>query len=218
MLQLPCVYFPHAPQISGLLPQLPITFLLPAPPRSLQPFLPVPPTLGLLFLENAHLGSPADSPVSGCPHLSQRVLTCLGVSSHVLGCPHPSRHVLTCLGVSSPVSGYPHLSQRVLICLGVSSHILGCPHPSQGVLTRLGMWCPYRSRGVLTHLGMSSPISACPHLSWRILCCFCHQQGCFPHALKGGRECPEDPQKGRCAMIPFFSLNSLLKSHQKRTF
>ena len=164
MLQLPCVYFPHAPQISGLLPRLPITFLLPAPPRSLQPFLPVPPTLGLLFLENAHLGSPADSPVSGCPHLSQRVLTCLGVSSHVLGCPHPSRHVLTCLGVSSPVSGYPHLSQRVLICLGVSSHILGCPHLSQGVLTRLGMWCPHLSRHVV-----SLPFSGCPHPSWHVL-------------------------------------------------
>ena len=175
MLRLPCVYFPHAPQISGLLPRLPITFLLPAPPRSLQPFLPVPPTLGLRFLENAHLGSPADSPISGCPP--------------------PSRGVLTHLGVSSPVSG--------------------CPHPSQRVLTLLGMWCPYRSRGVLTRLGVSSPVSVCPHLSWSILCCFCHQQGRFPHALKGGRECPEDPQKGRCAMIPFFSLNRLLKSHQK---
>ena len=214
-MRLPCVYFPHAPQISGLLPRLPIIFLLPAPPRSLQPFLPVPPTLGLRLLENAHLGSPADSPISGCPHPSRRVLTRLGVSSPVSACPHPSRRVLTRLGVSSPVSGCPHPSRRVLTRLSVSSPVSGCPHPSQRVLTRLGMWCPYRSRGVLTRLGVSSPVSVCPHLSWRILCCFCHQQGHFPHALKGGRECPEDPQKGRCAMIPFFSLNRLLKSHQK---
>ena len=169
MLRLPCVYFPHAPQISGLLPRLPITFLLPAPPRSLQPFLPVPPTLGLRLLENAHLGSPADSPISGCPHPSRRVLTRLGVSSPVSACPHPSRRVLTRLGVSSPVSGCPHPSQRILTRLGVSSPVSGCPHPSQRVLTRLGVSspvsaCPHPSRHVV-----SLPFSRCPHPSWRVL-------------------------------------------------
>ena len=153
------------------------------------------------------------SPVLASPHMSWGVLTHPSMSSPVLACPHPSRGILTCLSVSSCVLACPHTSWGVLTRLRVSSPVSAC-----GVLTCLGMWCPYCSRGVLTHLGMSSPISACPHLSWRILCCFCHQQGCFPHALKGGRECPEDPQKGRCAMIPFFSLNSLLKSHQKRTF
>ena len=186
-LQLPCVYFPHAPQISGLLPRFSITFLLPAPPRSPQPFLPVPPTLGLQFLENAHLGSPADSPISSCPHgclsvsspVSRRVLTSLGVLTHlgvsspVSACPH------LCLSVSSPVSKSPHL------CLGMSSPISACPHPSRRVLTRvsacprlfLGLsspsWCPHPSRRVLTcvwrvltRLGMSSPVS------WRVLARF----------------------------------------------
>ena len=134
MLRLPCVYFPHAPQISGLLPRLPITFLLPAPPRSLQPFLPVPPTLGLRFLENAHLGSPADSPISGCPHPSGRVLTRLGVSSPVSACPHLSWRVLTRLSVSSPFSAC-----GVLTVLEVSSPVLACPHPSRCVLTCLGV-------------------------------------------------------------------------------
>ena len=136
------MYFPHAPQISGLLPRLPITFLLPAPPRSLQPFLPVPPTLGLRFLENAHLGSPADSPISGCPHPSGRVLTRLGVSSPVSACPHPSRHV-----VSLPFSRCPHPSWRVLTRLGVSSPVLEYPLlllSSAGTLST----CPQRRQGV----------------------------------------------------------------------
>ena len=137
MLRLPCVYFPHAPQISGLLPRLPITFLLPAPPRSLQPFLPVPPTLGLRFLENAHLGSPADSPISGCPH--------------------PSRGVLTHLGVSSPVSGCPHPSQRVLTLLG-----MWCPYRSRGVLTRLGVSSPVLAYPLLL-LSSAGTLSTCPH-------------------------------------------------------
>lgn len=154
-LQLPCVYFPHAPQISGLLPRLSITFLLPAPPRSPQPFLPVPPTLGLQFLENAHLGSPADSPISSCPHgclsvsspVSRRVLACFSACPHRLG-------VLTRLVVSSPVSGVflpvlacPHL------CLGVSSPVSACPHPSRRPLLLLSSagtpsTCPQRRQGV----------------------------------------------------------------------
>ena len=173
-LQLPCVYFPHAPQISGLLPRFSITFLLPAPPRSPQPFLPVPPTLGLQFLENAHLGSPADSPISSCPHgclsvsspVSRRVLTSLGVLTHlgvsspVSACPH------LCLSVSSPVSKSPHL------CLGVSSPVSACPHPSQRVLARVSA-CPHLSRRVLTCLGVSSPVSR------RVLACF----SACPHRL-----------------------------------
>ena len=150
------MYFPHAPQISGLLPRLPITFLLPAPPRSLQPFLPVPPTLGLRFLENAHLGSPADSPISGCPHPSRGVLTHLGVSSPVSGCPHPSQRVLTCLGVSSPVSACPHPSRHV-----VSLPFSRCPHPSWRVLTRLGVSSPVLEYPLLL-LSSAGTLSTCP--------------------------------------------------------